>query len=369
MTNKIQGGVTITAIMDGVTLNGNIMVLNTPLIQRYPAEGGKPIPDFEALSETKKPVAVPYIVEAMSGKVLVPNQITFKYNGIPLTFGANNLCTTPSFEGVFKKVLSYPVPMGAGKESVNLPALQVVKNLVPISGYDNDMISMTGTVEINGQAIEFAEMRKTVIIEKTSGSDYDVVITDNCNGYLNDSTKTAILKANVTLNGVNVDNLAGYTFKWWKLNGDSGKDVQLSSSTNTQSINVNEIDYMISVRCDLYQNGVLKRSGYHQIVDNSDSYIVIWEFTDASGAPAPNQLRKGQTLNVRPRAKAKNGGTEKPITEYTFKTLDSKGKDFTLDGKAGPSFVLRPNQMPLNIPFAAVEKAGYALHIILNATL
>ena len=74
MMNKIQGGVTITAIMDGVTLNGNIMVLNTPLIQRYPAEGGKPIPDFEALSEAKKPVAVPYIVEAMSGKVLVPNQ-------------------------------------------------------------------------------------------------------------------------------------------------------------------------------------------------------------------------------------------------------------------------------------------------------
>lgn len=369
MMNKIQGGVTITAIMDGVTLNGNIMVLNTPLIQRYPAEGGKPIPDFEALSEAKKPVAVPYIVEAMSGKVLVPNQITFKYNGIALEFGPDNLCTTPSFEGVFKKILSYPVPMGAGREPVNLPVLQVVKNLVPVSGYDNDMISMSGTVEISGQTIEFAEMHKTVIIEKTSGSDYDVVITDNCNGYLNESIKKAVLTANVTLNGVNVDNLEGYTFKWWKLNGNKGADVQLNSNTKTQEINVDEIDYMISVRCDLYQNGTLKRSGYHQIVDNSDSYIVIWEFTDASGAPAPNQLRKGQVLKVQPRAKTKNGATEKPIAEYTFKTLDSKGQDFTLDGKGGSSFVMQPDQMPLDIPFAAVEKAGYALHIILNATL
>ena len=92
---------------------------------------------LDGFPEASLPVAVLILRDTASGTVMIPqtSSIEWKYNGVALTFGSNGLCTTEGLEGVFKKIDSRPTQIG--DSSYNLPAIQVLKNLVPISGYDN----------------------------------------------------------------------------------------------------------------------------------------------------------------------------------------------------------------------------------------
>lgn len=365
--SKVESGITLTAIMDGVTVNGYIKVLNTPLIQRYTEGSNKFVPDFEALSDAKKPVVATILRDSMSGEIMVPNTIAFKYNGIPLTFGEDGLCNTDGFEGIFKKVLNHPVPMGAGAEPVNMTVLQVVKNLVPISGYDTDTITVSGTIEVGGQSMDFTEISTPVIIQETEGNQFDVIIEDDNGGIIDKIKPSVTMKANVLRDSVIVNDLHGFLFKWYKVTGSG--DVPLSSNSNTQVVTADDVDDTLLIRCDLMQGDAYIISGYHQIRDFSDTFYVRWDTTNESGTAVGSTLRKGNTVYVEPVAVSREDNSESRITECSYKTIDNGGKDFTLTGKGGPTFTVSGGNVKLPITYDDVKRAGYGLHIRMNATL
>lgn len=365
--SKVQSGLTLTAIMDGVSVNGYIKVLNTPLIQRYTKGSTNFVPNFETLSDSKKPVIATILRDSMSGEVMVPNTITFKYNGIALAFGENNLCNTPSFEGVFKRILNYPVPVGADASTVNMTVMQVVKNLVPISGYDNDTISASGTIEIEGQSMEFNEIFTPVVIQDSKANKYDVIIEDDNGGCIDKTKPTVTLTSNVFCDGSLLNDLQGFTFKWYKLTAKG--DVAMNSQTNKQTITKDDVDDTLQVRCDLCKDNAVLRSGYREIKDFSDTYYVEWNTTDTSGAAVGRVLRKGATVKVEPVAVSREDGAVVKIAECTYKTVDNAGKDFILTGKDAATFTGKQPDISFNVTYNDMKRAKYGLQIRLDGTI
>ena len=170
--NQVTASLAIVAVSNGTTVNGYVRVDNGPLIQAWTKGSDKYTPDFEALAEDKRPIVIVVLRDVSSGRILIPSRLVFKYNGTELAFGEDGLCTTEQFVGMFKRVTGYNVSVDS--QSYPMTGLRVMKNLVPISGYDNDRITVSGEVEIGGHTVAFNELATDVVIQESSGKQYDV---------------------------------------------------------------------------------------------------------------------------------------------------------------------------------------------------
>lgn len=329
--DKLSSSFTLVGIIDGTTINGYVRVDNTPLVQRYNTGTNSFVPDFEKMAENSRPVVVPILRDASTGDVVTPNSIKFMYNGLELTFGGDNLCTNEGLEGVFKKLVDYQAAVGS--QSYSLPALRVMKNLVPISGYDNDRISVSGTVEVGGQSVPFNELSKEVIIQESTDNQYDVVISNDKGSAITEAGESLTERADIYKDGNKISDVSGFSFKWFKVTAES--DVAMGTA-QTQVIAASDVDNKQVVRCDVYQGDELLASGFDEISDFSDPYFVRMDITGIDGTA----IRKGQTAIITPKAVKRSSGEEASglVSSWTFRIQDNEGADFTLTGKESASF-------------------------------
>lgn len=329
--DKLSSSFTLVGIIDGTTINGYVRVDNTPLVQRYNTGINSFVPDFEKMAENSRPVVVPILRDASTGDVVTPNSIKFMYNGLELTFGGDNLCTNEGLEGVFKKLVDYQAAVGS--QSYPMPALRVMKNLVPISGYDNDRISVSGTVEVGGQSVPFNELSKEVIIQESTGNQYDVVISNDKGSAITEAGESLTERADIYKDGNKISDVSGFSFKWFKVTAEG--DVAMGTA-QTQVIAASDVDNKQVVRCDVYQGDELLASGFDEISDFSDPYFVRMDITGIDGTA----IRKGQTATITPKAVKRSSGEEASglVSSWTFRIQDNEGIDFTLTGKESASF-------------------------------
>lgn len=329
--DKLSSSFTLVGIIDGTTINGYVRVDNTPLVQRYKTGTNSFVPDFEKMAENSRPVVVPILRDASTGDVVTPNSIKFMYNGLELTFGGDNLCTNEGLVGVFKKLVDYQASVGS--QSYSLPALRVMKNLVPISGYDNDRISVSGTVEVDGQSVPFNELSKEVIIQESTDNQYDVVISNDKGSAITEAGESLTERADIYKDGNKISDVSGFSFKWFKVTTEGGVAM---GTAQTQVIAASDVDNKLVVRCDIYQGDILITSGFDEISDFSDPYFVRMDITGIDGTA----IRKGQTATITPKAVKRSSGEEASglVSSWTFRIQDNEGADFTLTGKDSASF-------------------------------
>lgn len=328
---RLEGTFTLIALMDGTTINGTLRVEGTPLVQRYNKGTNVFIPDFEALAENNRPTVVVILRDISDGSVLVPNTIEFRYNDLLLTFGSNGLSTNAGMAGFFKKVDAYSTTIGG--DTYKVPALRVMKNLVPISNYDNDRITVSGTVEISGSSIAFNALSKEVVIQESTGNQYDVLISNNKGSQLLLDGESLTETARIFKDGVEITDYTGFTFQWVKMFGDG--DTNWGTS-RTQVVSTNDIDNVLKLRCDVKKDGSLVASGYDEVTDFSDPYYTVIKITGISG----NTVKKGETATVTPVAAKRSTGEEVPslIKSWTFSLKDNAGAAFILTGKDSATF-------------------------------
>nr|DAZ75397.1 MAG TPA: minor structural protein [Caudoviricetes sp.] len=328
---RLDGVFTLIALMDGTTVNGTIRVEGTPLVQRYNEGTAVFIPNFETLAENNRPTVVVILRDISDGGVLVPNTIEFRYNDLLLTFDSNGLSTNAGMVGFFKKIDAYSTTVGGATYKV--PALRVMKNLVPISNYDNDRITVSGTVEIGGSSIEFKALSKEVVIQESTGNQYDVLITNNKGSQLLEDGESLTDTARIFKDGVEITDYTGFTFQWVKMLGDGETNW---GTSRTQAVSTNDVDNVLKLRCDVKKDGSLVASGYDEITDFSDPYYTLFKFTGISG----NVVKKGETATVTPVAAKRSTGKEEPslIKTWTFSLKDNTGAAFVLTGKDSATF-------------------------------
>lgn len=355
--SQVNDYIQITALIDGTTLNASLRVDNAPLIQRYNPGTTQYVPDFETLDENAKPVVV-LIVRDTNGILYNPANLTWRYNGVALTFDADGLCTNSGMAGVMKKIENYSTVIGS--DTVVLPALKVVKNLVPLSSFDNDRISVSGQVEVSGSQIDFEEIYKDVIIQESTGNQYDILVVNSVGSQILTKGGSATESLQIYKDGVRVTDLTSFTYQWSKVlaTGDTAL-----GTTATQIINEADVDNLLKVRCDVYYNGSFVASGYDQISDFSDLYKCKTTITGISG----KTIRNGETATLTP--SVVNARTGETVTvsasSWTWKTTDNTGADYTLTGKTGASFTADT----LAIPYSDFTNAGMSIGIAVTGNI
>ncbi len=352
---KLEGGFTLIGLMDGTTVNGFLRVEGTPLVQRYNKGTSQFTPDFEALADNKKPTLVIILRDVATGEIMKPQTITYKYNGVTLTFGSNGLSTNSGMTGYFKKLDSYSATIGS--QSYQLPALRVMKNLVPISGYDNDRISVSGTIEIGGQSIAFNELSKDVVIQESTGNAYDVIISDNKGGALTEAGESLTCTASLYKDGIEVTDYSGFTYQWVKLLGTG--DTNWGTS-RTQKVTTGDIDNILKLRCDIKSGGSVVASGFTQITDYSDPYYVDFNITGITG----NAIRSGETAVIKPVARKRSDGTDGGVSSWSWNIKDNAGNAFTLTGKSGATFTAAS----ASVTYEDIKRADMGLSGSVSAT-
>lgn len=347
---KVSESFQIYAILDGTTLNGMVRVEGTPLSQRFNKGTTKFIPDFEAMAENKRPTVVTIIRDVSTGSVLRPTTIVFRYNDVELTFDGSGLSTNSGLKGYFKKIDEYPVKVGS--QNINIPALRVMKNLVPISGYDNDRISINGTIEIGGRTAAFDGLSTTVVIQESTGNQYDVLVSNDKGSQFTEAGESLTETAHVYKDGIEISDFNGITFKWFKMTGAG--DVALGTA-RTQIISTADVDNKLKLRVDVLVDGSKVASGTDEISDFSDPYYVLIKKTGISG----NAIAPGQTATITPVAVKRSTGEENPslITNWQFSLKDNAGNPFTLTGKDSPNF----EGSNFQLSFEDTKRAGYGI--------
>ena len=346
---NVEGGFSLVALFDGTTLNAVLDVEGAPLLQFYTEGTNNYTPDFEKLPENEKPTVKLIMRNISTGKVLTPkpgNVINWKYNDVVLEFGEGGLCTSEGMAGIFKKIDQHPTAIDG--DTYKVPALRVMKNLVPISGVDNDRISVGGTIEVNGQNIPFKEIGTMVQIRKAATNAHLVYISDDNAGTI--STQHPNLKVTATLykDTSKVTDLEGYTFQWYKLLGtEDAKFKQGATITITKA----DVDNILKLRCDVSYKGKLLASGFHQVTDITDPYYV--DFKIEGDGVVGNQLRSGQTATVTPviRQRHPDGQTSEVIegTTWNWSLKDNEGKPFTLAPHEAATFEAQNIQVTYSV--------------------
>jgi len=354
MAQEVQAGLKLIAVMDGTSINGYLRVENTPLIQRY-NDAGAFTPDFETLADNMKPAVVPILINTSTGALLTPQTLTWKYNGITLTFGGDGLSTNEGMEGVFKKDTAYTTNYDGGSKTVT--ALKVLKNLVPLSGYDNDRISVSGTIEVGGSQIAFDGISTEVIIQKSTGSTFDLVIAS---GTLTENTRQIELTAQLYNEGSPVTDLSGYTFEWKIVNID-GSETALTnvSTTNKQRVVADDVNFEARIRCTAKKGLDIVASDCCTVTDYSDPVQVQFNVTGIEGLT----VKQGQTATVTPVAKRRGSGTTVTVSSWEWRTMDNAGADFTLTGKSAATFTATSAQ----VSYSDMTRAGYGMNIYVSA--
>lgn len=356
--DSIQGGFSLIGLMDGTTIIGFLRVENTPLVQRYNAGTTQYVPDFESMAENVRPVVVPILRNSMDGTVMTPQTCIFKYNGVEITFGEDNLSINEGMEGTFKRIIDYQANIGS--QTYTLPSLRVMKNLVPISGYDNDRISVSGTVEVGGQSISFNELNTDVTIQESTGNQYDAVVTNDRGSAFTQPGETLTETVNLYKDGVHVTDLSGYTFQWVKELATGDENM---GTARTQSVSTDDVDNVLKIRVDVFKDGSKLVSGFDEVTDFSDPYSVNIKITGITG----NAIRNGQTATITPVVVKRSTGEEQAglVSTWNWAIKDNEGKDFTLTGKEGATF----SAASIQVPYADIVRAKMGLSGYVSANL
>ncbi|MEL5895054.1 hypothetical protein AAE250_16365 [Bacteroides sp. GD17] len=328
---NVEGLFTLIALMDGTTINGTLRVEGTPLVQRYNKGTDVFIPDFTKLAENSRPTVVVILRSIADGSILVPQTVEYRYNDLLLTFDSNGLSTNSGMVGYFKKLTAYSANIGG--KTYQLAALRVMKNLVPISGYDNDRITVSGTIEVGGTSVAFNGLSKEVVIQESTGNQYDVVISNNKGSQFVSAGESLTETARVFKDGIEITDYTGFTFQWVRMLGAGDSNW---GTARTQVVSTSDVNNVLKLRCDVSKGGSKIASGYDEVTDFSDPYYMVTKITGISG----NCVKKGETATITPVAAKRSTGEEVPslIKSWSFSIKDNAGAAFILTGKSAATF-------------------------------
>lgn len=284
---------------------------------------------------------------------MIPTTYSWYYNGVEMTFetiadeGAFNgkkMCTNilgGSGEYLFELIEGYALTVGSSK--YYLPAIRVWGNLVPLSSGNNDLLSASGTVELNGQTIQFKDLSLTIVIQEEGGSNYALLLTDNLGGAITDRAQEMTITCAVFESSTKQTDLNAYTFKWYKMLGSG--DEEMTEVGNTITITIDDIDSLLKIRCDAYKDGAYIASATYQVADHTDEYYVDFSITGITG----NSIRNGETAVITPVMRKRSDGSSVNLVSAW---------DFALYKNDGTSYKTEEDAASISLGYSEVVACG-----------
>ncbi len=368
---NINGGITVSGVIDGSSVIGEVAIENGPLLQYY--DGANVSPNWATIYSTSPslvPIAYPKMYDSATGEDLTGTVLLSRvtYNDTDVTFGSNGVATAPAIVANKLKKENYTY---GGK------TIEVVKFIGnpadATSNPDDDRIAFYGTCVSAGGAITFANVGKNIEIRRVESTDvYDVYISvpSTYNSFIKRNAATGGTLptrrlATLVKNGEPVSQsvMANYVFEWADitnktvrtLSNDSGITIGTTThASDTITIDEAAVNSMMTLRCRIYEDSTKAKTiatGVTTVFDFSDELQVRWfvaPYPYSSGDPETEYIgdedssqqvvmRKGNKLRFRPVVFVRESGQQASAfadADFTFSFDDNAGDEInanTLD--------------------------------------
>ncbi|MEA5062656.1 MAG: hypothetical protein VB054_04885 [Petrimonas sp.] len=250
---RVSGGVNISLLQNGDNLN-TVLMSNLPLYQTFKKGTQDYNPNWATLPSAQQPIIFPRIYSVMEAVTMVPTNVSWKYNGIAMTFDGSGIATAPSICAGKIKQIDYN----------GSKALQIIGNIASDSNNDSDVITFTGRASGTDVSAEI-----TLLIEEASANLYRLFL--NMADDVIDGAETSLTMTAALFNsGAQVATGVQYEFL-----DQAGTVLRAKSTTPSFEITRAMIDSELMVVCKAYVNDVVVAQEQRQVWDSSDPFVII----------------------------------------------------------------------------------------------
>lgn len=360
MANSISNHFAITALQEGVTVQGSLRV-DGSLSQNFNTSSGVSIPDWKS-NASLRPKIFPVV---RRGSVYMSrSQIYDKkwlYNEMEIVFGSDGKSTNfkddkgdPLFQlGTISKEL--------GGSTYSLDCLTIIGNLASEGNTDLDTIGFSGSVELNGHPISFPNCYVDVKIGMFTTTGYLGVLSPESAilSHPDDSVKITAL-----LYDDSGEEPGTWTVKWY--DAGTGETIPGTDGRKEITITADQVTDNLVVRCDFYTNSNKVTTAFASIDDTQDPQF-LYVSMDGSNSDYSGQLSPGEKCTI----------TMWVATMDDITAIDSAYSDFSVkfyDGNQSeiisgtPAVSTKDNKGTCEITYDFVAEHGYKITGIVTAS-
>lgn len=254
---NVSGGISINLLVNGDNLNTTLNA-TAPLYQTFKKGTVDFTPNWGTMSDSLRPIVYPRIYSVMEAKELKATNVSWKYNGVGMTFGGDGVATLPDIAAGNIKQIDYN----------GSKALKMIGNVASESNNDSDIITFTGSVSSSGQTVSVsAEI--PVLVEEASGNLYRLFLT-MADDVIDGDETSLTMKATLFSSGTVVD--TDCTFEFLDINGTV---LRANNASDTFVITRDKIDSELLVVCKAYFRTKEVAREQRQVWDATDPYTII----------------------------------------------------------------------------------------------
>lgn len=265
MGQTVQGNVVIKRLRTGHTLALGLKRSGAELYQTVDAQGN-PLPSWTEVGS--HPIITPEGRSLTANKTAKLSDWTWKYIGNALTFDSNGYSTN---SGLVKK---FKVDKTSGK-------LEIIGNLASESNTDNDTLTFTAKVTVDGVSAVMSKDIEVVITQGGASSYYGNLSSENV--ILNDANPTTIIKHSLIFGGKTMTyggSTDGYTLKWYKGVRDAAHAL---TDFNPAKVTRADVDGTTLFLADFVVNGSVVYTDGIILTDEADEFYVRAQCSESLG--------------------------------------------------------------------------------------
>lgn len=292
MANNISNHFAITALADGITVQGSLRVSGS-LSQNYNSNINKCVPDWKANVSTRPKV---YAVIRKGTSYVSNAQIVgakWVYNDVPLVFNDSNESSNALGTDGSPLFRRGTTSVNLNGVSYSMPCLEILNNLASPTNIDIDTIGFEGSIEISGQQSSFVCQVDVKIAQMTSQgflgqlSPESAIITE----------RGQVVEIGASLFAEDGSQPSAFFTKWYFNNGEEEANLRGRKSVTINEENVTD---NIIIKCEFfldadYNNRVAV--AFASIDDTQDPEYLYISF-DGSNSDFSGQLSPGDSVNV-----------------------------------------------------------------------
>jgi hypothetical protein len=254
---QVSGGITINLLQNGDNLNTTLNATK-PLYQTFKKGTSDFVPDWANMNDADRPIVFPRVYSVMDAALLVPTNVSWKYNNVAMTFDGTGLATAPSLVAGKIRQIDYN----------GSKALKIVGNVASETNNDSDTITFTGNVTSGGQVVTVSA-DITLLVEEASNNLYRLFLLTSDDVIDGDQTQIS-LQAALYNNGALVITGVQYEFL-----DQGGTVLKTKSTSNILDVTKAMVDSELMVVCKAYVNNVAVAQEQKQVWDATDPYTIV----------------------------------------------------------------------------------------------
>ncbi len=368
MPNQISNHFTLTALQNGLTIQGSLRVAGT-LSQNYSASTSKCIPDWKN-TPSKRPKLYPVIrkgalylgADAVQGG-------KWYYNDVEILFDSETNKSTN-----FKDTNNAPLfeqgtmSVSLGGTSYTLPCLTIINNLASATNIDVDTIGYEGKVELNGKFVDFPRCSLDVKIAQMTTQGYLGLLSPESAIISAKSGTGSSVTINAELYGEDGQSVSSENFYVKFLNAGTGQEISVASGSKSVTISEGDVTDNMIVRCDFYLDSAMQNrvtTAFASVDDTTDPEYLYISFNGSDGDTS-GQLDTGETCTVSMWVATMEDPTaiNTSYTQFAVQFFDGNQQQIT---SGLPTITVASNRATMDVTYQFIASHNYKISGIVTA--